>query len=52
MSVRNLAYKFAYIVLFVWIVGSITDSPGWSLFFALLPFVFAAVVSGKEDSKL
>ena len=52
MTVRNFAYRFAYIILFVWIVGSITDSPGWALCFALLPFVFAAVVSDKENSKL
>jgi len=52
MTIRDFAYSIAYIALFTWIVGSITDSPGWALYFALLPFVFVAVVSGKEDSKL
>ena len=38
MTFRGFAYRFAYIVLFTWIVGSIFDSFGWALYFALLPF--------------
>lgn len=52
MTFDNYAYSLAYIIVFTWIVGSITDSPGWALYFALLPFVFVAVVSGRENSKL
>lgn len=40
MTVRGFAYRLAYIVLFTWIFGSIFDSPGWALYFALLPFAF------------
>lgn len=40
MTICGFAYRLAYIVLFTWVVGSITGSPGWALYFALLPFTF------------
>jgi hypothetical protein len=40
MSLRGFTYRFAYVILFTWIVGSINDSFGWALYFALLPFAF------------
>jgi len=53
MTIRSFAYRLAYIVLFTWIVGSIFDSFGWALYFALLPFtlyeVFQLRSSREED---
>ena len=40
MTFRVFTCRLAYVILFTWIVGSIFDSFGWALYFALLPFTF------------
>jgi len=52
MTFRNFAYSLAYIVLFTWIVGSIFDSIGWALYFALVPFVVVAAVTRRDSTNL
>ena len=40
MTFRGFIIRLVYVALFTWIVGSINDSFGWALYFALLPFAF------------
>ena len=40
MTLRGFTYRFAYVVLFTWIVGSINDSFWVALIWALIPLWF------------
>lgn len=40
MTVRGFAYRFAYIVLFVWINGSMIGSFWWGLYFTGVSLYF------------
>ncbi len=40
MTFRGFIFRLIYVVLFTWIVGSIIESFGWGLYFALVPIFF------------
>ena len=40
MSFRGFLIRLVVIALTTWILGSIIESFGWALYFALLPFLY------------
>ena len=40
MTFRGFTFRLVTVLLFTWIVGSIVESFGWALYFALLPFLY------------
>lgn len=40
MTLRGFLLRLVLVTLLTWIVGSIIDSFGWGLYFALLPFLY------------
>lgn len=40
MTFKGIIVRIVVVALLTWIIGSFTESWGWALYFALLPFVF------------
>ena len=44
MTFRGFLIRLVYVILLTWIVGSLIDSPGWGLYYALLPVALYEMV--------
>jgi hypothetical protein len=44
MTFRGFILRLVYVTLFTWVVGSIYESFGWALYFALMPIFFHEMV--------
>lgn len=51
MSFRGIINRLLYLALTTWIVGSIIDSFGWGLYFALLPISLYEMVRPRPVKK-
>ena len=47
MIFRSIALRLIIILLLTWIIAAFTGSFGWSIYFAVVPFVFYEMVRGR-----